>query len=137
MLRLNPPELYFLGAASIGYGLWGFLAKKQRLKTWIPVMGVVDNIRRDRNGNVSVVVKYVTKDGGKQLCTLPIANGDTVGLGSELTVAYNPIKPAESFIADKRDMNFAVIAAVVIGAALWIAATFALFADGVFPEQLS
>ena len=133
--RLNPLHLYVAGAFSLCFGIWGYYAKKKRLETWISVVGVVDNIRRDRNGNVSVVVKYVTKEGSKQLRTLPIADGDSVGLGTELAIAYDPAQPNNAFIADKKDMNFGVITAIIVGIALWLAATLALFAGDAIPAQ--
>ncbi len=133
--RLNPLHLYVAGALSLGFGIWVYYTKKKRLDTWIPVVGVVDNIRRDRSGNVSVVVKYVTKEGSKQLCTLPIADGDSVGLGTELAIAYEPAQPGNAFIADKKDMNFGVITAIIVGIALWLAATLALLAGDAIPAQ--
>jgi hypothetical protein len=135
MPDLNPLHLYAAGTLSVGFGAWSYYTKKKRLETWISVVGVVDNIRRDRNGNVSATMKYMTKEGAKQLCTLPVSDGDSLGLGTELVVAYEPARPERAFIADRKDMNFGVISALVIGVALWLAATCALFAGNVFPEQ--
>jgi len=116
--RVSPQRLIIAGTISICFGVWRFYEKKKRLKTWIPTVGTIYNVRRDRKGNVTVYVKYLDRQGAKYSCSLPFSDGDRIGLGSELPIAYNPNRPSHAFIAEKTDMNFTVIAAIVVGVVL-------------------
>jgi hypothetical protein len=120
--HLSPLKLSFVGAVSIGYGVWSFYSKRQRLKTWIRTNGTVENVRRDRNGNVSVRVRFADTAGQTHGCTLPYADGQNVGLGTEVQIAYRPSNPTQAFVADRRDMNLTAIVSAVVGLALWCAA---------------
>ena len=116
--RLNPVQLIALGAVSIGLGAWQYLQRKRRVKTWIRAAGTVENIRRDPEGNVTVRIAFLDDAGRKQACCVPHSDSNSIGLGTEIAIAYNPHAPSTAVIAEKREMNLAAILFGAIGAAL-------------------
>lgn len=109
-------EWVVIGALILAYGLWELVWKKRKLKSWIRTTATIDNIRRDSDGNVTVRVKYADEKGKSIACTLPFADGDRVGLGSEVEIAYNPGLPTEAIVAERSDMNIMAIGSFVLGA---------------------
>ena len=125
-IHLSPARLFIASGAAIAFGAWKFVEKRKRLKSWITTTAIVENVRRDRNGNVTIRVKYSDQSGTLQGCFLPFADGDRVGLGTEVSIAYNPCAPTQAFVADKKDMNITAIVSAVVGVGLAVAGTIAL-----------
>jgi hypothetical protein len=112
---LDPTVLIFGGSSTLIFGLWSFQKKRERLKYWIRAKGSVENLRREKGDNVFVRIRYSDEAGTARACWLPYADGDRIGLGTEVVVAYNPRFPDDAFIADKTDMNLTAISAIIVG----------------------
>jgi hypothetical protein len=118
MYQIVPARVFLVAAISIGFGVWSYRQKRARLATWTRVTAVVDNVRRDRNGNVRATFKYADQKGERQTCILPVASGNSLGLGAEMQIAYNPAAPNQAFVCDGKDMNLTLIVSLVIGLVL-------------------
>ncbi len=118
MLTIDPIRAFGGGIVALGFGLWRFTQKRNRLKTWVQTTGTVSNIRSESDSKTIVRVRYLDGNREQQGCSLLVTDGDRLGLGSEIRVAYNPRNPSEAFIADRKDMNLDVILSIATGTIL-------------------
>ncbi len=109
MYQFDPIHLIIVGSISIGYGALDYAGKRLLLKTWIRTTGTVDNVRRDRDGNTTATVKYYGRNKEKLTCHVEVADDSALGLGSELSIAYNPKSTGQAFVTSRKDMNLAAI----------------------------
>jgi hypothetical protein len=119
---LSPSQLFAIGAAAFVFGVWQYVRKKNRLKSWIRATATVENVRRDAEGEVTVRLKFKDQAGKPVACVTPFADGDRVGLGSEVEVAYDPQSPETAFVASKGDMSLSALAWTVSGLGVMLAA---------------
>lgn len=115
---ISPLKCFLFGVPVLAYGLFSFLEKRSRLRTWTPTTATVTNTNRDANGHTTIRVKYTAADGKLYTASMAVADGDRIGLGSEIKVAYHPLAPENAFIAEKKDMNLGALLAIASGAAL-------------------
>lgn len=126
MYRIVPGRVFIAAAVSISVGLYSYYRKRERLSRWVRVTAVVDNVRRDREGNTTATFKYSDKNGERRMCLLPIADAQSLGLGSEMALAYNPDVPDQAFVCDTKDMNITLIVSLLLGVGFIIAGILAL-----------
>jgi uncharacterized protein DUF3592 len=120
MLIVDPIKCYVIGATAVVAGFVTHSRKKARLKSWIPAVGSVQNIRRSREGDATAIVRFSDQGGQLRTASMKVADGDSIGLGTELEISYNPRNPEEAFIRSKKDMNLAFYIPVVAGVVLLI-----------------
>lgn len=129
IVEFNPVYCFAVGGPSLVWGIANYVSKRKRLRTWTRATAVVENVGRDRN-SVVVRLRYTDAANQSRRCSLELADGHSVGLGSEISIAYNPQAPDQAFIADRKDMRLGAICAVVLGAVLVAAGVYSLFGEG-------
>lgn len=120
MIVVDPIKCYLIGAGAIAVGVVTHSRKKARLKSWIPAVGSVQNIRRSREGDATAVVRFSDQSGQLRTASMAVADGDNLGLGAELDISYNPKNPEEAFVRSAKDMNLALYIPLIAGIAILI-----------------
>jgi hypothetical protein len=120
MLIVDPIKCYIIGAVAISTGVFLHSKKRARLKVWIPAAASVQNIRRTREGDATAVVRFTDRAGQLRTASMKVADGDSIGLGSDLEISYNPSNPEEAFIRSSSDMKLSLYIPLIAGILLLV-----------------
>lgn len=114
MYIVNPTACYLIGSAAIVIGIVTHSKKKKRLASWSHATATVQNVRRSDDSDAVVTVRFT--DAGGQLRTASVtAAADSVSLGADLDIAYNPANPEDAFIREAKDMKLALYIPLAAG----------------------
>lgn len=116
MYVIDPIKCFLIGGIAIAGGVVTHARKKSRMKSWVPTIGVVQNVRTASNGDSTVYVRFADQSGQPQTAGMMIADGDSLGLGSELEIYFNPQKPDQAFVRSQKDINLSLYIPLVGGA---------------------
>ena len=115
MYLISPIKCYVIGGAVVIYSAVSYSKKKKRLNSWVHTTGSVQNVRRRSDGETTLSVKFTDEAGQLRTASMKVADGDTVGLGSEIEISYNPKKPEEAFVSNAKDMTLSLYIPLVAG----------------------
>ena len=65
-------------------------------------------------------MRFSDQGGQMRTASIKVADGDSLGLGAELEISYDPRNPEEAFIRSAKDMNLALYIPLVGGILLLI-----------------
>lgn len=120
MYVVDPLKCYLIGGAVIAIAVVAHSRKKQRLASWLPATGAVQNVRRADDGDATASVRFTDSGGQLRTASVKVADGDDVSLGAELEIAYNPQNPDEAFVRNAKDMKLSFYIPLVAGIVLLI-----------------
>lgn len=115
MYTIDPLKCYLIGGAIITVSVIAHSQKKKRLASWIGATATVQNIRRPDQGDVTVTVRFTDAGGQLRTAWVKVADEDSVSLGSEVEIAYNPRNPEEAFVREAKDMKLSLYIPLAAG----------------------
>lgn len=118
MYVVDPIKCYLIGGAAIAISLVAHSKKKKRLASWTATIATVQNVRRAGDGDASVSVRFSDSNGKPHTASVKVADGDSVSLGAELDISYNPQNPDEAFVRESKDMKLSFYIPLVAGIVL-------------------
>ena len=108
--------LYLKGSAFIAFGVLHFFWRRHALRSWPKADGTVDGSRFDRDGNLIVTIVYSSASGESHRAIVGGSSG--LGLGSVVTVAYDPRDPNRALILGRGGVGAWTYLLIIVGCIL-------------------
>lgn len=113
-----------LGAASLAGGILALQKAHLRYKSWPRAEARVEGIRPDKNRDMQLVIVF-DAEGKTYRTTVGVGDSQPFGLGSAVTIGYDPVIPERTILADRKQISLApglliAVGTILLGLALWL-----------------
>jgi len=104
-----------IGLGSLVGGVSCLISKRRRLATWPNTEATVDIVYTNKDGNQMLSVLF--KDANNHSCRaeVKVIDAQNLGLGSVVSVAYDPVNSESAFLSDGWQIGLGVGAAIILG----------------------
>jgi len=104
-----------VGVIALVGGVSTLVAKRRKLRNWPKAEATVNLVFHDKDGNLKLTVLFKDSADRSWRAVIGASDGQNLGLGSVVSVAYDPLNPESAIFADGWQIGLGVGAMIALG----------------------